>query len=316
MRGETFDEISRGRRLVAIVGPTASGKTSLSVALAARHNGEIVNADSRQVYRGMEVGTVTPTAAERAGVPHHLFSIIEPDEPFSLSTYLDLARAALSAIWQRGGVPFLVGGTGQYVWALLEGWEPPRVPPQSELRAQLEARARSEGGDVLYRELAERDPEAARRIDPRNVRRVIRALELLSVGQGAARPQRRAPLFKALILGIRWERAELYRRIDQRVYAMLDSGFVEEVRRLLDAGYSPDLPSLSSLGYREIAAYLRGEMTLDAAIERLKFSSHRLARMQSTWFRADDPRIHWIDGRDDVLRTADRLVSNFLASSD
>lgn len=301
--------------LVAIVGATASGKTSLSLELASRFNGEIVNADSRQVYRYMDIGTAKPTPQERALVRHWLIDVVEPDEEYSLARYQEDAQAALRDIWSRRKTAFLVGGTGQYVWALLEGWQTPRVPPDWKLRRSLEERARREGADSLHRELAGVDPQAAQRVDPRNVRRVIRALEVYrTTGRPISSLQDKLrPAFEALILGIAWPRAELYRRIDERVERMLAAGFVDEVRGLLERGYSPELPSMSGIGYRQICRHLRGEMTLTEAAAEMKTENHRLARMQSAWFRRDDPRIRWVEGGKDLRDEGARLVAGWLS---
>lgn len=283
--------------LISIVGPTAIGKSGIALELARQLDGEIVNADSRQVYRRMDIGTAKPTAEERAPVPHHLFDIIEPDEDFSLARYKDLASEAIASIHQRNRVPLLVGGSGQYVWAILEGWSIPRVAPNARVRRDLEKRAASEGGDVLYRELENIDPKAAARIDPRNVRRVIRALEVcLSSGKRFSDLSfKQAPDFSALVIGLTAERPLLYERIDARVDRMIARGLVAEVRDLVDAGYSLTLPSMSGLGYRQIGQYLNGEITLAEAVQRIKYETHRFARQQYTWFRPDDRRIQWFD---------------------
>ena len=302
------------RRLVAIVGPTATGKSALAVALARRFDGEVVNADSRQVYVGMDIGTAKPAPTERGGVPHHLFDVARPDEPFSLGRWLDLARQALDDIWSRGRLPLLVGGTGQYVWALLEGWTVPRVPPQPELRRWLEERARREGLDALYRELERRDPAAAAFVDRRNLRRVVRALEVM---EATGRPysqqrQRCGPPVPYLAIGLWLPRDELYRRIDRRVEEMVRRGLVDEVRGLLAAGCSPDLPSMSGIGYREVCQHLRGHLGLAEAIERIKLGTHRLVRHQQNWFRRSDPRIRWLRADDpDLVERAAAWVEAF-----
>ena len=285
------------RKLIAVVGPTATGKTALAVALARAIDGEIVGADSRQVYRHMDIGTAKPTAEERALVPHHLLDVADPAEPFSLAQYLELATAALEDIWARGGQPLLVGGSGQYVWALLEGWTVPRLAPQRELRRSLEERAAREGAEALHRELARVDPQAAASIDARNVRRVIRALEVyLATGRPISFWQEKAPpSWDTLILGLTCPRDELYRRIDIRVDGMMEAGLVDEVRGLLAMGYSRELPSMSGIGYREVWQHLAGELDQPVAVARIKTATHRLARQQATWFRRDDPRIRWID---------------------
>jgi tRNA dimethylallyltransferase len=283
------------RPLVAVVGPTASGKSELALRLALAFDGEIVSADSRQVYRFMDVGTAKPTPEERAAVPHWLIDVVDPDAEFSLTHYLDLAREALADIWRRRRTPFLVGGSGQYVWALLEGWQVPRVPPDVDLRRSLEERAAREGADALYRELLARDASAAARVDARNVRRLVRALELQRQAAGAASREKLQPEFQPLILATDRPRAELYRRIDERVDGVLESGLVEEVRSLLARGYAADLPPMSGIGYRQVCRHLQGEMSLAEVAATMKTQTHRVARMQCTWFRRDDPRIHWLD---------------------
>ena len=290
------------RRLVAIVGPTASGKSRIALDLARELGGEIVNADSRQVYRGMDIGTAKPTAAERGRVPHHLFDIADPGDGFSLALYRDAARAALNDIWDRDAFAWLVGGTGQYVWALLEDWQVPEVPPDEELRAQLAAFAESRGVLALHARLAEVDPLAAERIDARNVRRVVRALEVfqhsgipMSAWQTKGKPD-----FEFLLFGIELPREELYQRIDRRVEAMFAGGFVAEVQALLDAGVPADAPAMSSIGYGEAVRQLRGEITLVEAIQATQWATHRLARQQSQWFRRNDKRITWVHDAQDI----------------
>ncbi len=283
--------------LVAIVGPTATGKTELSIRLAQEIGGEIVNADSRQVYRYMDIGTAKPTAEDRSKIPHHLLDVVDPDEDFSLAIYQDMAGRAIEDIHRRGRIPVLVGGSGQYVWAILEGWSAPEVPPDPAFREELELKSITEGGDILYRQLQEVDPESAGKIDPRNIRRVIRALEVFRItGKRFSELRTKTPPdFNVRIVGITVERDELYRRIDARVDAMVKHGFIDEVRSLLDRGYSPDLPAMSSLGYREIGGYLKGELSLPEACEQIKFTTHRFARNQYAWFRANDERIRWFD---------------------
>jgi tRNA dimethylallyltransferase len=284
-------------RLLAIVGATATGKTALAVALAQRLGGEIISADSRQVYRGMDIGTAKPTVAEQRAARHWLIDVRAPDEPFTLADFLDGATAALADIEGRGKVPIVCGGTGQYVWALLEGWRVPRVPPDRALRAELEAIVTRAGVDALADELRAIDPAAASEIDVRNPRRVIRAIEVTRV---TGRPfsewrRREPPAFDTTIIGLRMERQALYRRIDERADTMIASGLVDEVRSLIANAYGCELASMSGIGYRQICEHLAGECTLAEAIARIKTETHRLARMQHTWFRADDSRITWLD---------------------
>ena len=283
--------------LLAIVGPTAVGKTALAMRLAERIDCEVVNADSRQLYRGMDIGTAKATAEERSKVRHHLIDLADPNEPFSLGQFVELATEALHDCWSRGVLPLLVGGTGQYVWALLEGWQVPRVPPDKRLRAEFEALIQRDGLQPLVEELTRVDPASAESIDLRNPRRVIRALEVyrLTGRPLSAWRTRRPPEFASAVVGLTCPRKELYRRVDARVDAMLAAGLVDEVRGLLKRGYSADLPAMSGIGYRQVCQLLAGELDMEQAVQRVKTETHRLARMQHTWFRADDARIDWID---------------------
>lgn len=282
-------------RVLFIVGPTASGKTAASLELATHAHIEIVNADSRQVYRGMSVGTGKPAPAELASVPHHLIDVAAPDERYNLARFLSEARAAITGIASRGATPVVVGGTGQYVWGLVEGWQAPAVPPNPQLRAELTEEAKRNGLGALHERLRAVDARAADAIDPRNVRRVVRALEVWhETGAPFSRQRRKSPPdFEPVVLGIAPERTVLRQRAADRVDTMLNGGWPEEVRELLNAGYGPELPSFSSVGYREVAAYVRGEMTLDETEERVKSATHRLVRRQATWFKATDERIAW-----------------------
>jgi tRNA dimethylallyltransferase len=283
--------------MIAIVGPTAVGKSELALHLAQYFPLEIISADSRQVYRYMDIGTNKLSSAERAAVPHHVIDVVEPDEDFSLAVYHQLATEALKTIQQKGKLPLLVGGSGLYVWSLIEGWKIPEVPPDQKLRRQLEARAEQEDSQSLYRELQDIDPSAAAKINPSNTRRIIRALEIYyATGQPPSQLQRKeVPGFSVLIIGLTQERSELYRKIDWRVDKMVQRGLVEEVEQLLKKGYSPSLPSMSGIGYKQIGQFLRGEMTLPEAIDKIKYETHRLARHQYAWFRLSDSRIRWFD---------------------
>ena len=290
------------RRLVAIVGPTASGKSAIALELATRLGGEIVNADSRQVYRGMDIGTAKPSVEDRRRVRHHIFDIADPRAGYSLALYQRQARAALEGIWERGTFAWLVGGTAQYVWSLLEAWRVPDVAPDNTLRGQLAAFAESNGWGALHARLSAVDPLAAGRLDGRNVRRVIRALEVfektgipISTWQAKGDPD-----FEYLLFGVTVPRDELYARIDRRVEAMFAEGLLQEVQTLLNAGVPAGVPAMSSIGYGESVRYLVGETALPEAIERTKFGTHRLARSQAQWFRADDRRITWVRDAEDI----------------
>lgn len=285
-------------RIIVIGGPTASGKTALGLALAERFHGEIINADSRQIYRHMDIGTAKPSPAERALARHHLIDIRDPDEPFSLVDFLSLAQAAVLDITSRSGLPIVVGGTGQYIRALTEGWEAPELPPDPALRARLIARAEEIGPGGLHAELTVHDPESAARIDARNVRRVVRALEVLyATGRPASEQQQKgSPPYDALVLALSVPRTDLYARIDRRVDVMFEIGLVAEVESLRARGFHCGLPSMSSIGYAQVCGFLDGVLTLAEAVERTKTATHRLARAQGAWFRVGDPAIRWLDG--------------------
>lgn len=296
--------------LVVILGPTGVGKSQLALRLARRLDGEILSADSRQVYRYMDIGTAKPSLEERKLVPHHLIDLVDPDEEFNLALFLELTNRKLEEVRSRGRIPLLVGGTGLYIWAFLEGWRLPPAPPNLELRKELEERARVEGIDSLHQELWEVDPEAAQKIDPRNVKRVIRALEVYRVcGRRFSELSQRSPLRAGtLIIGLHLPRPELYRRIDLRVEEMIRKGLVEEVHWLLEQGYSPSLPSMSGVGYRQICQYLQGGLSLPEAVQRIKYETHRFARHQYAWFRLEDERIHWLEVGKKVEEQALKLI--------
>lgn len=279
-------------KVLVIVGPTAAGKTALSLAVARALDGEIVSVDSRLFYRGMDIGTAKPTPEERATVPHHLVDLCDPDETLSLSAFQRRAYTAIDDILARGRLPILVGGTGQYVMAVVEGWGIPEVAPQPALRRALEALPPGEAA----RWLPALDPEATQRNDVRNVRRVVRALEVILVtGRRMTELQAKTPPpYDFLILGVGRDREELYARIDARVEAMMAAGLLEEVRALQAAGYGRRLPSMSAVGYRQLLDHLDGKTTLDEAVAQIKFDTHRLARKQGAWFRESDPRIDWV----------------------
>ncbi len=300
--------------VVAVVGPTAVGKSRLGALLARAFNGEIVSADSRQVYRYMDIGTAKPTAEERSAVPHHLIDVVDPDADFSVALYQSLAMEAIGEVMRHGRLPVVVGGSGLYIWSLVEGWEIPRVEPDAGFRKRLEERAAAEGAESLYRELERIDQKTASSIDPRNVRRVIRALEIHHTNGVVGQPSRRKkqPPFETLIVGLTAERRRLYQMIDRRVDRMVEGGLVQEVKGLLGRGYGPDLPSMSSVGYKEICQLIGGKMDMATAMQRMKFETHRFARHQYAWFRLSDPRIHWFDVDDEADAGALKTVGEAL----
>lgn len=285
--------------MLCIVGPTATGKTRLSVALAQRLGAEIVSCDSMQLYRGMDVGTAKPTAQEMGGVPHHMIDCLDPREEFSVSRYVELADRCVQDSFARGKPVIVVGGTGLYVDSLVAGRE--FAPfPQTGRREELTARAEKEGIEPLMRELRAVDPEAAESIHPSNRKRVIRALEVyLETGKTITQHNRetrsRPPKYRPVWIGLDYvSRSALYARIDARVDEMFAQGLVDEVRQLLEGGVPERATSMQAIGYKELTAFLRGEGTQDAAREQIKLASRRYAKRQRTWFRRN-PEVHWID---------------------
>jgi tRNA dimethylallyltransferase len=303
--------------LVVIVGPTAVGKSETSLRVAENLGGEIVSADSRLFYRGMDIGTAKPGADERARVPHHLIDVANPDERWSLTIFQEAVTAVIAEIHGRGKLPMMVGGTGQYVRAVIDGWQPPPMAPDIRLRAALEHWADELGAQEMHRRLAVVDPTAAERIEMPNKRRTVRALEVIfSTGQlfSAQRGRGETP-YRLLIIGLMRSRQELYSRIDLRIEAMIAGGFKDEVQTLLDKGYSPDLNTLSAIGYREMIAHIRGEMSLDEAVTQMKRLTRRYVRQQSNWFRKEDQQIHWFDVKEGMEDDICVLIKNWLASS-
>ncbi len=283
--------------LLVIVGPTATGKTAVAVEVAKRLNGEIVSADSMLIYRFMDIGTAKPAARERQGIPHHMIDIIDPDEPYSVALYQKQAEEHIREIAGRGRLPMLVGGTGLYVRSVIDRYNFPRPGFDAELRRKLQEEAAASGREAVYRRLVEVDPETARKIHPHNLKRVIRALEvyyLTGVPVSRRQEQKTGPQYSLAMFGLIMDRSLLYRRIEERVDKMLAAGLVEEVRRLLNSGYGPELVSMQGLGYKEVAQYLTGQTTLEEAIYLLKRNTRRFARRQLTWF-GRDPRLKWID---------------------
>ena len=283
--------------LVVIVGPTAVGKTALSLRVGQTFAGEIISADSRQIYRKLDIGTDKVSAAQRDLVPHHLIDTLEPDEVMTLAEFQARAFKTIDLIHQRQHVPFLVGGTGQWVWSVVEGWGIPKVAPDPVLRAELETEANQLGSENFHAKLAAVDPPAAQKLDPRNVRRVIRALEVYyKTGVPISEHQHKTPPpYQTLIIGLTRPREALYKRIDQRIEEMMAEGLVQEVETLVAQGYGWDLPAMSGLGYRQIGQYLQGDVTLEEAVALIKKETRRFVRQQYNWFRIADPRIEWFD---------------------
>lgn len=278
--------------LLVILGPTAVGKTALSLEVSQRFPAEIISADSRLFYVGMDIGTAKPSDDEMAVAPHHFIDICTPDQRITLGQYQRQAYETIDLIHERGSLPIVVGGTGQYVQALVEGWGIPEVPPHYELRAELE----QEESAALHKILEDADPVSAQEIHPNNKRRIIRALEI-SIVSGKPKSEltkKTPPPYDIFLLGLTCDREKLYKRIDFRVDKMIEAGLVVECQALLDAGYTTDLSAMSGLGYQQLWPYLQGETTLVEAIERIKFETHRFVRHQNNWFQRDS-RVHWYD---------------------
>jgi tRNA dimethylallyltransferase len=282
-------------RIVVVAGPTAVGKTALGIALAEEFDGEVVNADSRYLYQGVDIGVAKPDLGERRGIPHHLIDILPPDADMTLARYQDLALQTMREVLHRSKLPILVGGTPLYINAVVEGWNMPRVPPNPSLRAALEAEADTRGLETLAKRLREVDPVAAERCG-RNLRRIIRALEVYQETgiPMSTQESKGPPPFEALELGLTMPREALYRAVDDRVCSQIERGLVAEVRSLLERGVPQNAPAMSSLGYRQLLPYIRGESSLEQAIEQIRHDTHRYVRHQETWLRRN-ARLNWLD---------------------
>ena len=314
----------RRKPLVVIVGPTAVGKSRLGLALAKHLDTEIVTADSRQLYRGMDVGTDKPPVAAREGIAHHLIDLVDPDEPFNAGLFRRHAGRVIEQLHQRRRLPLVVGGTGLYVRSLLQGLcEAP--PSDPGVRAELSDEAREQGPEHLYARLAAADPDTAAKLHPRDTSKIIRALEVhrlsgLPLSSFQARHGFMERPFSTLVIGLNRERAALYRRIEERIEWQLTNGLVEETRRLLDAGYRRDRPAMTGLGYRHVAAYVAGECGREDMIRLFKRDTRRFAKRQMTWFRREpDTRWLMIDEDEPLQMTVDRamrLIDPFVSSLD
>ena len=302
--------------LILIIGPTAVGKTELAIQLAKRLKGEIVSADSRLFYRRMDIGTAKPTREEQARVPHHLIDIANPDEILSLAVFQQKAREAIADIHTRNKMPFLVGGTGQYIRAVTEGWNPPEVKPDERLRNELEKLKDENDIYWLHERLKRLDPLAAEKIDPRNYRRTIRALEvIMTTGRrfSEQRSQSKSP-YQLITVGLTRPRAELYERVDQRIDAMFANGFLEEVKSLLAKGYSPSLPTMSAIGYRECIRVINGELNEEQAKAEIRRATRIFVRRQANWFKESDPNIKWFRVETGVVEEIESYIRKSLSS--
>jgi tRNA dimethylallyltransferase len=300
--------------LILIIGPTAVGKTELAIQLAEKLGGEIISADSRLFYRGMDIGTAKPSREELARVPHYLIDIVNPDETLSLAVFQEKAKKIIADIHARGKLPFLVGGTGQYIRAVTQGWTPPEVTADERLRGELEKMKEEKSADWLHNRLAHLDPESAQKIDARNVRRTIRALEvILSTGRKFSdqRGQVESP-YQLITIGLTRPRPELYQLVDERIEAMFANGLVDEVKRLLEKGYSPSLPSLSALGYRECISVVKGLLTEEQAKVEMRRVTRVFVRRQANWFKESDPAIQWFRVKDGVIEETEKYIRQLI----
>jgi len=322
-----------GYPLILIVGPTAVGKTEIAIQLAARMGGEIISADSRLFYRGMDIGTAKPSHEEMARLPHHLIDVADPDEILSLSVFQKMAHAAIADIQARDKLPILVGGTGQYVRAVTEAWTPPEVKPNPRLRDELEKIAfehpltgergietdakTMDAKKWLYERLKSLDPEAAANIDARNLRRTIRALEvILTTGRKFSEQRRQgAALYDLITIGLIRPRPELYMRIDERIEAMFKAGLLDEVKALLARGYSRELPTMSAIGYRESIRVIEGEWSLEEAKIAMRRTTRAFVRRQANWFKESDPNIKWFTVQMGVEKEIEAYVQAHIATS-
>lgn len=299
--------------LLVLVGPTAVGKTDLSIELAKRVNGEIISADSRLLYKGMNIGTAKPTIQERRDIPHYLIDVACPDETWSVAAFQQEASLKIEAVHQKGKLPILVGGTGQYVFSILQGWTLETQKIDIKLRQVLTAWGNEIGAQELYQKLKIVDPDAASFIQYQNIRRTVRALEvILSSGEKFSKQRKKTGSpYNHLIVGLNRSRSELYQRIDQRIENMINQGLIEETKVLLTKGYTSDLPSFSAIGYREMVSVIKGEISMEEAVVLLKRMTRQFVRRQANWFKPGDPDIHWFEMDNGTIERVEHLVKDY-----
>ena len=302
--------------LVVIVGPTAVGKTELAIQLALHLDTEIISADSRQIYRRMDIGTAKPDKGQLAKVCHHLIDIVNPEDSFSLALFQQLARDQINRLQSLKKVPMLVGGTGQYIRAVAQGWKPPELEPDLQFRQRLEETAAREGAAGLVAQLRELDPVSADNIDPRNVRRVIRALEVIHQTGKPFSVQRliEKPPYQVIQIGLTRPRVELYQRIDQRIDIMIEAGLLDEVRQILNDGCPQDVPSMSAIGYREMISVLNQQISMEEAVILMKRATRNYVRRQANWFNLMDESIHWFTMQEDTFTLVAEFIENQIGS--
>ena len=309
------------KKVVVVCGPTASGKTALAVALAKAHNGEVVSADSMQIYRRMDIGTAKPTLEEMEGIPHHMIDVVDPEEDFSVARYVDMAARCVDEILARGKLPIIAGGTGLYIDSLLSGRTFSAFSPESPMRGELEGRIRTEGGAALLEELAKVDPESAARLHPNDEKRIVRALEVyLTTGKTITAHNAETlaipPRYDALTLNLSYEdRADMWSRIDRRVDVMMEQGLVEEVRALLGSGVPEKCTAMQAIGYKEMVQAIRITGDYAAGAEEIKLRSRQYAKRQLTWFKRNTAARQIVWGHEpnfaDALRRSTEYMEEF-----
>lgn len=298
--------------VIVIGGPTASGKTALSIELAKSYDTEIVSADSMQIYKFMNIGTAKPDAVERGGIVHHLMDIINPDEVFSVAQYVDLAHSTIADIHKKNRIPIVIGGTGLYINSLIDDVDFMENDGDITIREELQKKVDSEGVDVLVEELRSFDAISAEKIHKNNVRRIIRAIEFykmtgVPISEHQAQTKKKVSRYNPCMMAIRWDMQKLYERIEKRVDIMIKEGLIDEVKSLCDMGYENAMLSMQGIGYKEVLEYLRGEISMDEAIYKIKLGTRHYAKRQMTWFRRDE-RICWIDYDSDIINDAKRIL--------
>ena len=283
--------------MIAVVGPTGVGKTEFALRISSEIDSEIVNCDSRQIYQGMDIGTAKPTQKQTQMVPHHLFDICAPTETYDLHRYQDHAKSAISEIKSRNKIPILVGGSGQYLWSLVENWDLGNAKPNPDLRGELDLKvSNKQGMSELLEELKVNAPDIYQNIDILNPRRIVRGVEKLRSGVTCYSPRKRSSgIDQWFLIGLTNNREQLYKRVDERADRMVSNGWISETKRLLSDGWDAGAPSMSSIGYRELGLFLDKRLTWELCMDRIKSRTHRLIRTQYNWFKMSDARINWKD---------------------
>ena len=304
------------QKLIVVAGPTASGKTRLAIDIAKSVNGEIVNADSMQIYKYMNIGSAKPTLEEQSEAKHHLIDFLDPDEEFSVADYTDLAHKVIAEIASRGKVPIMCGGTGLYINSVVNDITFGEIETDYKLREELNELAKQHSSQYLLDILKEFDPVSAQRLHPGNLRRIVRAIEFyrttgIPISEHQEMTKQKESRYEPLMLCVKWDREVLYDRINKRVDIMMNDGLLDEVKQLMEMGYTKELNSMKGIGYKEIIDYFEGNMSLEDTVNLIKQSSRRYAKRQLTWFRRDK-RIHWLDANEDFLAEGIQLCKEFI----